>query len=59
MSKERFYKVYSNLPEDIRKEIIVIVDDKPYTWDVAFLEVSNETNLGLKILQKLIEMGII
>jgi len=60
MSKENFLKVYANLPLNIRKEIILVLDDiGPITWDVAFLEVSNNTRLGTIILKKLIDMKII
>ena len=59
IEKSRFLKVYSNLPIDIRKEIIAIVDEKPITWDVAYLEIEKETPLGKKILSKLIKLEMI
>ncbi len=59
MNKANFIKIYSSLPDAIRKEIIVVVDNKPYTWNVAYIEVSNGTNLGKKILDKMISMGLI
>lgn len=57
--KDRFLNVYSNLSIDIRKEIIVIVDDKPITWNVAYEEIEKETELGKKILNKIIELELI
>ena len=57
--KERFLKVYSNLPIDIRKEIILLIDNKPITWDVAYQEIDKETILGKKILKKLIGLEFI
>jgi hypothetical protein len=59
MKKENFLKVYSNLPINLRKEIILIIDKQPITWEVAYLEVKNETKLGEKILNKLNELRII
>lgn len=59
MSTERFMKVYSNLPINLRKEIIVVIDDKPITWDVAYVEIKNNTKLSERILKKLIELDII
>ena len=59
MTKSNFIQIYSSLPEAIRKEIIVVVDDKPYTWDVAYLEIYNDTALGKKILDKMKNMGLI
>ncbi len=62
MEEERvkLEKIFSNLPEKVRKEdIIVVIDDKPYTWNVAYLEVKNKSELGEKILKKLKDMEII
>ena len=59
MSKENFMKAYANLIEDERNEIIVIIDDKPYTWNRAYDEIKNNTELGKKILEKLEMLGII
>jgi hypothetical protein len=57
--KDIFLKVYSNLSMDLRKEIILVIDSQPITWAVAYEEISKETELGEKILKKLIEMGFI
>ncbi len=59
-NKDRFLKVYSNLPINLRNEVILVLSDKgPITWNVAFLETNNETELGKIILRKLIELKII
>ena len=58
--KTRFMKIFANLPEKIRREdIIVVIEDKPYTWNAAYLEIKNNTSLGKKILIKLKETKII
>ena len=57
--KERFLKIYSNLPLGVRNEIIVVLDDKPLTWDVAYIEVINETPKSKIILEKLEKLAII
>lgn len=62
MEEERvkFEKIFSNLPEKIRSEdIIVVIEGKPYTWNVAYLEIQNKTKLGDIILKKLKIMKII
>lgn len=52
--KERFLKIYSNLPLGTRKEIVLVLDGQgPITWEVAYSEVSNDTKLGQLILEKL------
>lgn len=59
MSKERFLKVYANLPELEREQIIAIVDNKTYSWNVAYREITSDTELGKKILKKIEAMGIL
>lgn len=60
MSREKFLKIYSNLPINIRKEVILVLKDKgPITWEVAYLEIENKTKLGDKILKKLSKLKII
>ena len=58
-TKQRFLKIYANLPLGVRKEIILTLDDKPMTWDVVFIEVNNDTSLSGAILKKLDKLGII
>ena len=58
--KIKFIKIYSKLPDKIRNEdIIVIIDEKPYTWNVAYFEIKNNSSIGRKILKKLKELDII
>ena len=58
--KEQFLKVYANLPLGVRKEIIlVLANHGPITWDVAYVEVTNDTALSKIILIRLQELEII
>ena len=59
VTKEHFLQVYANLPLGVRKEIILVIDSQPITWNVANLEVSEDTKLGKQILIKLEKLGII
>ena len=55
-----FKKIFANLPEKIRNEdVIFVLNQKPYTWNAVFLEVSQLTTLGIKMLKKLKELEII
>lgn len=59
-SKENFLKIYANLPLGIRQEIILVLEDgRPITWDVAFIEVKEDTLLSKTILEKLEKLEII
>ena len=53
MGKEKFLKAYANLPEPERPQVIVVIDNKPYSWNAAYNEVSNNTALGKKMLEKM------
>ena len=59
MDYSRFQTIYANLPEKTRNEIVAVIDDKPYSWNAAYLEIAGDTALGRKIYQKLINMEII
>ena len=59
-SREKFLKVSANLPVPIRDEVVYIDDNqKPISWNVCYLEVVNNTDLGQKILKRLEELNII
>lgn len=59
-SKESFLKIYANLPLGIRQEIILVLEDgRPITWDVAYIEVKENTPLSAIILEKLENLQII
>lgn len=59
-NKDRFLKVYANLPLNLRNEVVlVVIETGPVTWNVAYVEINNETKLGELIIEKLIELKII
>ncbi len=59
-TKERFFRVYANLPINLRDEIVLVLHERgPITWNVAYLETNNDTALGKEILSKLDELQII
>lgn len=59
LTKEKFLAIYSNLPINVRKEIIVVLDKNPISWNVAYLEISGNTLLGKEILKTIDSLGII
>ena len=58
-NKEKFIKIYANLPIGIRQEIILVLDGRPITWDVAYIEVNSDTPLSKIILEKLEKLKFI
>ncbi len=57
--RAEFLRTYANIPDKLREDILVVVDKKPYTWDVSYLEVKGNTSLGKKILKTLEEMNVL
>lgn len=58
--KDRFFKVYANLPIGLRDQVILVLPETgPMSWNAAYVEVSNNTKLGDTIVEKLIELKII
>lgn len=60
MLREGFLKIYANLPINLREEIVLVLPDKgSITWNIAYLEVKNQTKLSEEILKKLDQLNII
>lgn len=61
-SRDKFLKIYPNLPSRTREEVIYITEDenkRPYTWNAAYTEVINNTPLSESILASLERIEII
>lgn len=58
-SKDKFYKIFGNLPIATRDEIILYLKGDGVSWRVAKLEIDNDTALSKIILEKLEELRII
>lgn len=59
MSKDKFFKAYTNLPDPEREQAIAVIDGKPYSWNIAYNEISEDTELGKKILKKMEDLEIL
>ena len=57
--RAKFMRAYANLPVPERFQVVAIVDEKPYSWDVTYTEISDNTELGNKILKKMKLIGIL
>jgi len=44
----RFLKVYANIPMNLRREIILVINDEPITWNTAYVEIKNKTKFREK-----------
>ncbi len=57
--KERFNKIYANIPINLRDDIVIVIDNEPISWKIARLEIEQNTKLGEVILTKLEELKVI
>jgi len=64
--KARFLQVYQNLPLNERRNTIIVLEDKKQkpekkliSWDIAYIEIDQETEIGEIILNKLIKLELI
>lgn len=51
--RAKFLRRYADVPDNLRSDIIAVVDDKTYTWNSSYFEIKNNTELGKKILKEL------
>jgi len=54
-----FFKIYSNLPINERNSPVVVLDIEPISWSMAYREISNKTELGKKIVKKMLALKIL
>ncbi len=54
-----FLTIYSNLPLNTRKEVIVVLGEEPISWNAAYIEIKGNTVKGKEILKKLQDLKII
>ena len=57
--KTQFMKVYANLPQASREEIVGVVGNEPYSWQAARLEIEQDTPIGKEILDTLAKLKIL
>jgi len=55
----KFQQIYANLPLNQRQEVVVVVNDEPFSWNAARIEIDNDTEKGKQILDLLVRLGII
>lgn len=59
MDISRFLNVYAGLPDRLKDQLVIVIDEKPMSWNAVYFELRSGTELAKRILDKLIEMEII
>lgn len=57
--KAKFMLIYANLPPAEQKKPILVLENNPLSWEVAYNELIHNTGRGRRILEKLAQLGII
>jgi len=57
--RAKFMTIFANVPETLRNDVIIIIKERPYTWNTSFIEIRDKTNIGKEILVGLEELEII
>ena len=47
------------MPLGVRNEIVAVVDSEPITWNVAKLEIEQDTEKGKQVLELLFKLDIL
>ena len=57
--RAKFLSIYPNLPVPERSQVIVIINNEPCSWNVVYVEVKNNTKLGIRMLEKMHKLELI
>ena len=57
--KGRFFRVYANVPLQLRDEVIIVIDNQPVSWQAAFIEVRSDSENGRKIVSEMAKLDLI
>ncbi|MBI4981350.1 hypothetical protein HZC30_07405 [Candidatus Woesearchaeota archaeon] len=57
--KAKFTRVFANVPEPLREEIIAVIDNNPFSWYAAYGEIEHNTKNSEKILLQLQKIGVL
>jgi hypothetical protein len=59
MDISRFLNVYASLPDRLKDQLVIVIDEKPMSWNAVYFELKSDTELAQRIMDQLIEMDII
>ncbi len=57
--KSKYYGIFARVPAPLRDEIIAVIDDEPYTWRTANVEIERGNKKKAEaLLKQLKKMGL-
>lgn len=54
-----FMKVYSNLPLNVRDDIVLVLHEEPVSWRVAYFEIKNNSEKAVEVLENMKKLELI
>lgn len=57
--RSKFLKTLAKVSDSLRDEIVAVVDDKPFDWSTANVEVRGKTKKGDQILRLMDQLGLL
>ncbi len=58
--RESFLKTYANIPINLRNDVIIVLEGVgSISWNVAYLEIKNNTEISKRILEELRQLELI
>ncbi|MFA4856044.1 MAG: hypothetical protein WC634_05695 [archaeon] len=57
--RSKFLKTLAKVSDSLRDEIVAVVDDKPFDWSTANVEVRGKTKKGDQILGLMDQLGLL
>jgi len=57
--RSKFLKTFAKVSDSLRDEIVAVIDDEPYNWSTANVEVKGKTKKGEQILRLMDEVGLL
>jgi len=57
--RSKFLKTLAKVSDSLRDEIVAVIDDEPFNWSTANVEVKGKTKKGEQILKLMDEVGLL
>ncbi|MEA3255104.1 MAG: hypothetical protein U9Q22_04665 [Candidatus Altiarchaeota archaeon] len=57
--KAKFLRTFANVPQPLRKEIIVVIGEDTFNWSTAKAEIMHNTEKAAVLLERLKEIGVL
>ena len=57
--RSKFLKTFAKVSDSLRDEIVAVIDDEPFDWSTANVEVRGKTKKGGQIVKLMNQLGLL